>query len=93
MVCFCVVFFQNLVIEGKSVEKDINDVERVIKNIYKEIGEDPDNIIRVGMEDDNYQVLRKGGKQVTVNRESIEDFIDSNDSLSQNKIKNSLKKL
>lgn len=75
------------------MEKDINEVEKVIKDFYKEIGENPDNIIRVGMVDDNYQVLKKGGKEVAVEREWIEDFMDSNDSLSQSKIKNSLKKL
>ena len=66
---------------------------KVIKGFYKEIGENPDNIIRIGMVDDNYQVLKKGGKKVAVEREWIEDFMDSNDSLSQSKIKNSLKKL
>ena len=69
------------------MEKDINEVEKVIKDFYKEIGGNPDNIIRVGMINDNYQILKKGGKQVTVNRELIEDIIDSNDSLSQSKIK------
>ncbi len=75
------------------MEKDINDVEKVIKDLYKEIGENPDNIIRVGMVDDNYKVLKKGGKQVTVEREWIEDLIEDNSSLSQSKIKNSLKNL
>jgi len=74
------------------LEKDISEVEKVIKDFYKEIGGNPDNIIRVGMVNDNYQVLKKGGKKVAVERELIEDFMDSNDFLSQNKIKNSLKK-
>jgi len=82
-----------LIAQGGKLEKDINEVEKVIKDFYKEIGEHPDNIIRVGMVDDNYQVLKKGGKEVAVEREWIEDFMDSNDSLSQSKIKNSLKKL
>lgn len=75
------------------MEKDIHEVEKVIKDFYKEIGGNPDNIIRVGMINDNYQILKKGGKQVTVDREWIEDFIDSNDSLSQSKIKKSLARL
>jgi hypothetical protein len=75
------------------MEKDLHEVEKVIKDFYKEIGENPDNIIRVGMINDNYQILKKGGKQVTVDRELIEDFIDSNDSLSQSKIKKSLARL
>jgi len=75
------------------LEKDLHEVEKVIKDFYKEIGENPDNIIRVGMINDNYQILKKGGKQVTVDRELIEDFIDSNDSLSQSKIKKSLARL
>jgi len=75
------------------MEKDIHEVEKVIKDFYKEIGGNPDDIIRVGMINDNYQILKKGGKQVTVDRELIEDFIDSNDSLSQSKIKKSLARL
>lgn len=74
------------------MEKDLHEVEKVIKDFYKEIGENPDNIIRVGMINDNYQILKKGGKQVTVDRELIEDFIDSNDSLSQSKIKKILER-
>ena len=73
------------------MEKDIKDVENVIKDLYQEIDGDPDSIIQVVMVDDNYQVLKKGGNQVSVGRELIEDFIDSNDSLSQSKIKNRLK--
>ena len=73
--------------------KDIKDVEKIIKDLYKEIGGDPEKIIRVGMVNDNYQVLKKGGKQVTVVSEWIEDFMDSNDSLSKSKIKNNLKSL
>jgi hypothetical protein len=75
------------------LEKDIHEVEKVIKDFYKEIGGNPDNIIRVGIVDDNYHVFKKGGKKVTVDREWIEDFMDDNDSLSQSKIKKSLKKL
>jgi len=75
------------------MEKDIQEVEKVIKDFYKEIGGNPDDIIRVGMINDNYQILKKGGKQVTVDRELIEDFIDSNDSLSQSKIKKILARL
>lgn len=74
------------------MEKDIHEVEKVIKDFYIEIGGNPDNIIRVGMINDNYQILKKGGKQVTVDRELIEDFIDSNDSLSQSKIKKILER-
>lgn len=44
------------------------------------------------MINDNYRILKKGGKQVTVDRELIEDFIDSNDSLSQSKIKKILER-
>lgn len=75
------------------MEKDLHEVEKVIKDFYKEIGENPDNIIRVGMINDNYQILKKGGKQVTVDRELIEDFIDSNDSLAPSKIKKILARL
>lgn len=75
------------------MEKDIHEVEKVIKDFYKEIGGNPDDIIRVGMINDNYQILKKGGKQVTVERELIEDFFDSNDSLSQSKMKKILARL
>lgn len=75
------------------MEKDINDVKKIIQYLYQEIDGDPEKIIRVGMVNDNYQVFKIGGKQATVVREWIEDFMDSNDSLSKSKIKNSLKSL
>jgi hypothetical protein len=73
------------------MEKPIKEVEPIIKSFYQEVGGDPNLITRVWSEGDNYKVQKRGGKEVIVVREWIDDYIDSNDSTSEQKIKHILK--
>lgn len=73
------------------MEKPIKDVEPIIRSFYKEVGGDPNLITRVWIEGDNYKVQKRGGKEVTVAREWIDDHIDSDDSTSEKKDKKRFK--
>jgi hypothetical protein len=72
------------------MEKDINEVGKIIKNFYKELGGNPDDIVKIGSNEDSYEVLKEDGKKVTVTKKLIENYMDSKDSISRSKIKTKL---